>query len=118
MSFMWLDQGRRARHCRGADGIRSGLLDRASPVGSAFLWFDDEGFGKTLAVLIRLGALLALLSIYFLRLPRRVVRMFSDPAARRFVIGVLLTLLPASVVGAFAHALIKDCSTPGSSALH
>jgi undecaprenyl-diphosphatase len=73
-----------------------------------FFGFDDEGFGKTLAVPIQLGALLALLSTYFLRLSRLVGRMFSDPAARQFVIGGLLTVLPASVVGAFAHALIKN----------
>jgi undecaprenyl-diphosphatase len=33
--------------------------------------------------------------------------MFSDPAARRFVIGVLLAFLPAAVIGAVAGSYIK-----------
>jgi undecaprenyl-diphosphatase len=76
-----------------------------------FFGFDEEGFGKTLAVLIQLGALLALLSIYFLRLSRRVVRMFSDPAARRCcpLRSSVRSLTPSSRT---------CCSTPGSSALH
>ena len=33
-----------------------------------FFGFDDDDFGKTFAILIQLGAILALLSIYFTRL--------------------------------------------------
>ena len=33
-----------------------------------FFGFDDEAFGKSFAVLIQLGAILALLSIYFHKL--------------------------------------------------
>ena len=33
--------------------------------------------------------------------------MFSDPAARRFVIGVLIAFLPAAIIGALAHGFIK-----------
>src|ERR1700716_883287 len=72
-----------------------------------FFGFDDEDFGKTFAVLIQFGAILALLSIYFVRLWRLALGMFSDPAARRFVIGVLVAFLPAVVVGALAHDFIK-----------
>src|ERR1700680_4681677 len=72
-----------------------------------FFGFEDEDFGKTFAVLIQLGAILALLSIYFLRLWRLMLGMFSDPAARRFVIGVLVAFLPAAVIGALAHDFIK-----------
>ena len=72
-----------------------------------FFGFADEDFGKTFAVLIQLGAILALLSIYFVRLWQLAIGMFTDPAARRFVIGVLLAFLPAAVVGALAHDFIK-----------
>jgi undecaprenyl-diphosphatase len=72
-----------------------------------FFGFDDDDFGKTFAVLIQFGAILALLSIYFSRLWRLATGMFSDPAARRFVIGVLIAFLPAAVVGALAHDFIK-----------
>ena len=72
-----------------------------------FFGFADEDFGKTFAVLIQFGAILALLSIYFVRLWKLALGFFTDPAARRFVIGVLLAFLPAAVVGALAHDFIK-----------
>src|SRR5215213_6828665 len=72
-----------------------------------FFGFADDEFGKTFAVLIQFGAILALLSIYFFKLWRLATTMFSDPDARRFVIGVLIAFLPAAVVGALAHDFIK-----------
>jgi undecaprenyl-diphosphatase len=72
-----------------------------------FFGFADEDFGKTFAILIQFGAILALLSIYFTRLWRIAIGFFVDPAARRFVIGILLAFLPAAVVGALAHDFIK-----------
>ena len=72
-----------------------------------FFGFDDDAFGKTFVVLIQLGAILAILSIYFGRLWRIAMGMFSDPAARRFVIGVLIAFLPAAIIGAAAHGFIK-----------
>src|SRR5262245_52688955 len=73
-----------------------------------FFGFDDEEFGKTFAVLIQLGAVLAILSVYFVRLWKIFIGMFFDPDARRFVIGVLIAFLPAAVIGALAHGFIKD----------
>jgi undecaprenyl-diphosphatase len=73
-----------------------------------FFGFDDAEFGKTFAVLIQFGAILALLSIYFVRLWRLAVGFFNDEAARRFVIGVLVAFLPAAIVGALAHDFIKN----------
>jgi len=72
-----------------------------------FFGFDDDAFGKTFVVLIQLGAILAILSIYFGRLWRIAIGMFSDPAARRFVMGVLIAFLPAAVIGAAGHGFIK-----------
>jgi undecaprenyl-diphosphatase len=72
-----------------------------------FFGFDNEDFGKTFAVLIQFGAILALLTIYFGRLWRLATGFFTDPAARRFVIGVLIAFLPAAVVGAIGHDFIK-----------
>jgi undecaprenyl-diphosphatase len=72
-----------------------------------FFGFADEDFGKTFAILIQFGAILALLSIYFTRLWKIAIGFFVDPAARRFVIGILLAFLPAAVVGALAHDFIK-----------
>jgi undecaprenyl-diphosphatase len=65
-------------------------------------------FWDTFSVLIQFGAILALLSIYFGRLWRLALGFFTDPAARRFVIGVLIAFLPAAVIGALAHDFIKS----------
>jgi undecaprenyl-diphosphatase len=72
-----------------------------------FFGFDDEAFGKSFAILIQLGAILALLSIYFSRLWNIATGMFTDPAARRFVIGVLIAFLPAAVIGGIGGSYIK-----------
>ena len=95
-------------------GIVEGLTEFV-PVSSTghlllvqrFFGFADEDFGKTFAVLIQFGAILALLSIYFVRLWKLLVGFFTDAAARRFVLGILLAFLPAAVVGALAHDFIK-----------
>jgi undecaprenyl-diphosphatase len=73
-----------------------------------FFGFDDDAFGKTFVVLIQLGAILAILSVYFARLWRIATGMFSDPSARRFVIGVLVAFLPAVVIGVLAGGFIKS----------
>jgi undecaprenyl-diphosphatase len=73
-----------------------------------FFGFDDDEFGKTFAVLIQLGAVLAILSVYFVKLWKIFIGMFFDKAARRFVIGVLIAFLPAAVIGALAHGFIKN----------
>ena len=73
-----------------------------------FFGFDDEDFGKAFAVLIQLGAILALLSIYSLRLWQLFLGMFTKPEARRFVIGVLVAFFPAMVIGALAYGFIKS----------
>ncbi len=73
-----------------------------------FLGFADEDFGKVFAVLIQLGAILAIVSVYFWKLWRIALGMFDDPAARRFVLGVLIAFLPAAVIGALMHSVIKD----------
>jgi undecaprenyl-diphosphatase len=73
-----------------------------------FFGFDDDAFGKTFVVLIQLGAILAILSIYFFRLWNIFIRAFGDPAARRFIIGVLIAFLPAAIIGAIGHSFIKN----------
>ena len=93
-------------------GIVEGLTEFV-PVSSTghlllleqFFGFGDEDFGKTFAVLIQFGAILALLSIYFVRLWQLAIGIFTDAQARRFVIGVLIAFLPAAVIGALAYKL-------------
>src|SRR6478735_7642623 len=71
------------------------------------LGWGDDAFGKSFAILIQLGAILALLTIYFTRLWSLATHMFTQWAAARFVIGVLLAFLPAAVIGALAYGVIK-----------
>jgi len=72
-----------------------------------FLGWGDDSFGKSFAILIQLGAILALLSIYFGRIWSLATHMFTEWAAARFVIGVLIAFLPAAVIGALAAPFIK-----------
>jgi undecaprenyl-diphosphatase len=73
-----------------------------------FFGFGDDDFGKSFAILIQFGAILALLSIYSVRLWQLFIGMFNSPQARRFIVGVLIAFLPAAVVGALAYKLIKE----------
>jgi undecaprenyl-diphosphatase len=73
-----------------------------------FFGFGDDDFGKSFAVLIQFGAILALLSIYSVRLWQLFIGMFNNPQARRFILGVLIAFLPAAMVGALAYKLIKE----------
>ena len=64
--------------------------------------------GKTFEVLIQLGAILAILSVYSVKLTRIAAALPYDPRARRFVLSVLLAFLPAAVIGAVGHSFIKS----------
>src|SRR5262245_24819517 len=70
-----------------------------------FLGFQSPG--KTFEVLIQLGAILAILSVYAGKLVRLLVDFPSDPRTRRFVFAVLVAFLPAAVIGATLHKYIK-----------
>ncbi len=73
-----------------------------------FLGWGDDSFGKSFAILIQLGAILALLTIYFSRLWALATHMFTQWAAARFVIGILLAFLPAAVIGALFGSAVKQ----------
>ena len=73
-----------------------------------FFGFSDDTFGKSFTILVQLGAILALLSIYFHRLWKLFLGVFNNWEDQRFVIGVLLAFLPAAVVGALALGFIKS----------
>ncbi|MFZ1772891.1 MAG: undecaprenyl-diphosphate phosphatase [Rhizobiaceae bacterium] len=70
-----------------------------------FLGFQSTG--KAFEVLIQLGAILAILSVYFARLLKIAAELPSNARTRRFVLGVLLAFLPAAVIGALGHDFIK-----------
>ena len=72
-----------------------------------FFDLGEGNFWKSFAVLIQLGAILAIVAIYFFKLWRVALGMFSNPDDRRFVIGLLVAFLPAAVIGAVAGGYIK-----------
>jgi undecaprenyl-diphosphatase len=71
-----------------------------------FLGFSSPG--KTFEVLIQLGAILAVVTIYFAKLWRVLLALPSDPAARRFAIGIVIAFLPAAIAGVALHGFIKS----------
>ncbi|MGQ2990650.1 MAG: undecaprenyl-diphosphate phosphatase [Brevundimonas sp.] len=70
-----------------------------------FLGFESTG--KTFEIVIQLGALMAIISVYFRRLWTLATRWPFDPAARRFLIGLLVAFAPAVVIGFLAYDFIK-----------
>ncbi|NGM47007.1 undecaprenyl-diphosphate phosphatase [Rhodobacter sp. SGA-6-6] len=70
-----------------------------------FLGFESEG--KTFEVVIQLGAILALTSVYAAMLGRLFLRARHEEAARKSIVSVLLAFLPAVFIGLLAHDFIK-----------
>ncbi|MGB5864306.1 MAG: undecaprenyl-diphosphate phosphatase [Sulfitobacter sp.] len=70
-----------------------------------FLRFNSAG--NTFEVVIQLGAVLAILTLYASKLTTVFVAAPNDPQARRFILSVLLAFLPAAVIGVMAHGFIK-----------
>src|SRR5258708_10603482 len=95
-------------------GIIEGVTEflRVSSTGHLLLaerFFDlgEGSFWNSFTVLIQLGAILAILAIYFAKLWRIALGMFSKPDDKRFVIGVLVAVFPAAGIVASAGGYIK-----------
>jgi undecaprenyl-diphosphatase len=98
------------------DALILGLLEGLTefiPVSSTghillaghFLGFQSTG--KAFEILIQLGAILAILTVYSGRLLKLLVDFPRDARTRRFVLGVLIAFLPAAFAGVAAHGFIK-----------
>ncbi|MFK7838597.1 MAG: undecaprenyl-diphosphate phosphatase [Sulfitobacter sp.] len=70
-----------------------------------FLGFESAG--NAFEVVIQLGAVLAILTVYAARLWAVFSAAPHDPQARRFIWSVLIAFLPAVVIGVLAHDFIK-----------
>ncbi|MBN8928275.1 MAG: undecaprenyl-diphosphatase [Rhodospirillales bacterium 69-11] len=93
-------------------GLVEGLTEFIPVSSTAHLLLLGQAFGfhspgNAFAVLIQLGAVLAILLVYAGRLLSVAAALPHDPGARRFVLGVVLAFLPAAVIGVLAHRLIK-----------
>lgn len=71
-----------------------------------FLGFESPG--RAFEVLIQLGAILAILSVYAGRLWQLFASAPHDPRSRRFILAILLAFLPAVFIGVAAHGIIKN----------
>lgn len=71
-----------------------------------FLGFESKG--RTFEVVIQLGAILALFSVYATLVVRLFLRARHEDAARRAIVSVLLAFLPAVVIGVLAHGFVKS----------
>ncbi len=94
-------------------GLLEGLTEflPVSSTGHLLLAGHFLGFkspGKTFEVLIQLGSILAVLTVYSGRLLRMLFDLGHDRRTRRFVLAVLVAFLPAAVIGAGAHKYIKE----------
>ncbi|MEK7414062.1 MAG: undecaprenyl-diphosphate phosphatase [Planctomycetota bacterium] len=63
--------------------------------------FRDQG--ETFAVVIQLGAILAVCVYFWRRLWAVTSTLHSDPASRRFALGLLIASLPVAVIGLKCH---------------
>jgi undecaprenyl-diphosphatase len=73
-----------------------------------FFNLGEGNFWNSFTILIQLGAILAILVLYFAKLWRIALGTFSNPDDRRFVVGVLVAFLPAVIVGLIAGKYIKE----------
>ena len=95
-------------------GLVEGLTEfiPVSSTGMLLLTKDimglKEPFWDTFAVLIQLGAILAVVVIYFRRLWSIALLVPTVPRARHFVWSLLIAFLPAAVAGLLLHDIIKQ----------
>ncbi len=93
-------------------GLLKGLTEfiPVSSTGHLLLAEQLIGFqspGNTFEVLIQLGAIIALVLVYFRRLLDLATGFFTDPRKRRFVLAVVIAFLPAAFAGVLLHDIIK-----------
>lgn len=94
-------------------GVLEGLTEfiPVSSTGHLLLAKQALGLGvfwDTFVVMIQLGAILAVVAVYFTRFWDILIRLPSDPAARKFVISILVAFIPAAVIGFSLHGFIKE----------
>jgi undecaprenyl-diphosphatase len=94
-------------------GLLEGLTEfiPVSSTGHLLLagyFLNFQSTGKTFEVLIQLGAILAVVTVYFTRLWNVLIALPTNPAARRFAFGIVIAFLPAAFAGATLHGFIKS----------
>jgi undecaprenyl-diphosphatase len=75
-------------------------------IAAQLLDFNDEK-GKVFEIAIQTGAMLAIVWEYRARFTHALTGLGSDPAARRFVLNLIVAFMPAAVLGLAFGKLIK-----------
>src|SRR3569623_3299901 len=95
-------------------GVVDGLTEFIPVSSTGLLLLTKQALGlpdanwDTFIVLIQLGAILAVVALYFGRLWNVLLRLPSAPRARRFALSVLIAFIPAAVLGLAFPDLIKQ----------
>lgn len=72
-------------------------------------WLNFKGdHAKTFEVVIQLGAILAIVWLYRVKVVGVLTRAASDPIAQRFLLNLLVAFLPSAIVGVLVHSWIKE----------
>ncbi len=99
------------------DAILLGVIEGAteyipvSSTGHLIVFVDLLGFigppGKVFEIVIQVGAVLAVVILYFQKLLGALIDFPTDPGARRFVYAIVVAFLPAAFLGVLLHKVIK-----------
>ena len=93
-------------------GLVEGLTEFIPVSSTGHLLLTQKLLGLTderwtsFVVLIQLGAILAVVALYFARLWGVLIRLPTDPKARHFALSVLIAFLPAVLVGLLLYDFI------------
>jgi len=93
-------------------GVLEGLTEflPVSSTGHMLLadhFFGIENRGGVFEVVIQLGAILAVVVVYFERLWKAVITLPTHKESRLFALSIITAFLPAAVIGAALHGFIK-----------
>src|ERR1700749_2202713 len=95
-------------------GVIEGLTEFIPVSSTGMLLLAKEamglppGFWDTFCVLIQLGAIMAVVTIYFTRLWSIGMMGPREPRARAFIFSILVAFFPAAVAGLLLHDIIKQ----------
>lgn len=95
-------------------GLVEGLTEfiPVSSTGHLILLVDLLGFrgppGRVFEIVIQLGAILAIVFLYWGKFWHVLIGLPRDPIAQRFTVNIAVAFLPAAVIGVLAHDFIKE----------
>lgn len=95
-------------------GLVEGLTEFLPVSSTGHLLLLREALGltddrwATFVVMIQLGAILAVIALYFAKLWKVLIGLPTDPQARHFALSVLIAFLPALLAGVFLYDFITE----------